>query len=224
MFDLDGVVYHQTPRGNVLIPGSADALALLDHHKVPYAFVSNGTGQSEREKAATIERLLLGAGKHVAVPPEKVMLCATPMRELAKQYADRQVIVAAGDSLGESGTADRLAADLGFVKFVSLDDFIVQRPHLVPRLMAAPTAEVMARKSVEPIAACFILDDPNEWSRSLQVLCDIAACGGEVALLEPDADQAARERGAAVAVAVAAAAAHEGGGSEQADKRASFPV
>ena len=228
VFDLDGVVYHQTPRGNVLIPGSADALALLDQHKVPYAFVSNGTGQSEREKAATIERLLRDAGKLITVPPEKVMLCATPMRDLAKQYADRQVIVAAGDSLGESGTADRLAFDLGFAKFTSLDDFVAQRPHLIPRLMPAPTAELMARKTVEPIAACFILDDPNEWARSLQVLCDIAACGGAVALLEPNADQAARERAAAVAVASTTSNSGGGGGGvgggEEAGQRASFPV
>ena len=129
VFDLDGVIYHSGANGKALVPGTVAALSLLEKHRVPYAFVSNGTGYSELEKATLIGQLLDGA---IRVPREKVFLCATPMRDLAKEYAGRRVLIVGGDIVhGEPDTARRLAFDLGFRDFVTMADFAARRPHLL---------------------------------------------------------------------------------------------
>ena len=220
VFDLDGVIYHSGANGKALVPGTVAALSLLEKHRVPYAFVSNGTGYSELEKATLIGQLLDGA---IRVPREKVFLCATPMRDLAKEYAGRRVLIVGGDIVhGEPDTARRLAFDLGFRDFVTMADFAARRPHLMPTKRYEASADLLAGKSLEPIAACFVLHEPGDWHESLQILTDVAACGGDVAQLEPGADRAA----AAIAAAAAAAAAAEphGSGVSGDDSEPSFHV
>ena len=219
VFDLDGVIYHSGSAGKALVPRTADALHLLEAHNIPYAFVSNGTGYSEQEKAALIEGLLADAATGpVSVPREKVFLCATPMRELAVKYADKRVMIVCGDIRSQRGTAERLATDLGFKNFVTMADFAARRPGLMPTKQYEQSEELLAGKSLEPIAACFVLSEPGDWHESLQVLADVIACGGDIAQLEPDADWAA-----AAAKAAKSLADSEAEGAE-AEDRVSFNV
>jgi len=192
VFDLDGVIYHSGGKGKAVVPRTAEALTLLEKHNIPYAFVSNGTGYTELQKAQLIEKLL-SKECSIKVPREKVFLSATPMRELAIKYGNQRVLVVAGDTKSlEKGTAARVATDLGFKNFVTIEDFTARRPHLLPLTDVQTSEELMAGKSNEPIAACFVFHEPPSWHETLQVLIDVIGCGGQVEQLEPGASRTAR--------------------------------
>eukprot|EP00047_Mylnosiga_fluctuans_P021721 m.108243 g.108243 ORF g.108243 m.108243 type:complete len:149 (-) comp9002_c0_seq7:2013-2459(-) len=114
-FDIDGVLYkHTAGVGYVLLPGARESLALLEQQQIPHVFLSNSTGKSEAERAAVLSSLL---GVHV--PSSKVVLAATPMREVGPRYANSHVLAVA---LTEESSA-QLAAEYGLRNFTTLQRY-----------------------------------------------------------------------------------------------------
>ncbi|CAN0260139.1 unnamed protein product, partial [Discosporangium mesarthrocarpum] len=97
-FDIDGVLV----RGPSLVPGARESLAALTEASVPFIFVTNGGGCTEREKAEELTEKL-----GVPVSRSMVVLSHSPMRALSPEFSAKRVLV-----LGSGAT--RIASeDLG---------------------------------------------------------------------------------------------------------------
>ncbi|CAN0005962.1 unnamed protein product, partial [Choristocarpus tenellus] len=102
-FDIDGVLV----RGSNLIPGAKESLAALAKASVPFIFITNGGGCTEREKADELTSKL-----GIPVTREMVVLSHSPMRELTPRFAEKRVMV-----LG-SGCKRIASEDLGLLNTV----------------------------------------------------------------------------------------------------------
>ncbi|CAE7712593.1 unnamed protein product, partial [Symbiodinium sp. CCMP2456] len=101
IFDIDGVLI----QGYKPIPRAAEALRALDDARVPYAFMTNGGGVLEAQKAADLAARL---GRSEPFGANRMLLSHTPFRALADRFQDRRVLI-----VGASRTAE-VAASYGF--------------------------------------------------------------------------------------------------------------
>ncbi|KAL3530659.1 hypothetical protein ACH5RR_009981 [Cinchona calisaya] len=180
-FDIDGVLL----RGDSPIGGSPQALKRLYYDsatysisslKIPYVFLTNGGGVPESKRAEE-----LGKQLGVNILPLQVIQGHTPFRELVKRY-ENDLIVAAG-----KGEPANVMSEYGFKNVLSLDEYascfenidpLAQykkwtKMRAVDRQMALTTDPCSQR-----VRAVFIVSDPVDWSRDIQVLCDILRTGG----------------------------------------------
>ncbi|CDP08956.1 unnamed protein product [Coffea canephora] len=181
-FDIDGVLL----RGETSIGGSPQALRRLYYHsanscsisalKVPYVFLTNGGGVPESERAKELSKQL-----GVDILPLQVIQGHTPFRELVKRYED-DLIVAVG-----KGAPGRVTTEYGFKNVLSIDDYASCFPNIDPLAQykkwtkMQPTDREMALRTdpcSQRVQAVFIVSDPVDWSRDIQVLCDILRTGG----------------------------------------------
>ena len=135
-FDLDGVVY----RSGAVIPEAVEALALLRARGVPHAFVTNGGGHSEAERARKIARMI---GVET-VDEAQVMVTHTPLREVAAARGRERHLV-----VGPPARARELATSLGFEDVLTAEEAWA----LEPRRLAS-----------EPAAAPWPPSCPSSWT------------------------------------------------------------
>lgn len=84
---IDGVLL----RSNTALPGAREALQLLHQHGCEYAFLTNGGGGHEADKAATLtEKLNIEIGEH------QVVQSHSPFAEL-RHLHDKTVLVLGGE-------------------------------------------------------------------------------------------------------------------------------
>jgi ribonucleotide monophosphatase NagD (HAD superfamily) len=92
--------------------------------RLPVVLMTNGGGYLEDLKANETNRILGLSKRHEQLQAEDMILCHTPLRELAPLYRDKHVIVAGlGDVLS-------LAVDYGFKKALTLDEYSALLPQL----------------------------------------------------------------------------------------------
>ena len=197
VFDLDGVIYKNSPDGPVVIPGTCclddktclmtalnhgeyslyyagipNAIKRLNDAKIPYAFMTNGTGYTEAEKAKTISALL-----RLPVNPDNVVTCTTPFRQFIQKYGKSRVLVVGGNE------TVRIAREYGFEDCVGLRDYVASRRQLVPHLRAPKLSGNSAGDSARPdgrkIRAIFVFSEPDDWQTAVQVMCDVLSSNGE---------------------------------------------
>lgn len=89
VFDIDGVLR----KGRTTIPEAPEAIKRLYQRdgkapRVPVAFLTNGGGMTERQKASELSDWL-----DVPVTPNQVVLSHTPFRQLTEYYAKEPVLV-----------------------------------------------------------------------------------------------------------------------------------
>ncbi|XP_062092850.1 mitochondrial hydrolase YKR070W [Humulus lupulus] len=177
-FDIDGVIL----RGRVPIGGSPQALRRLYGEagtlKVPFLFLTNGGGIPESRRAIELGELL-----GVQILPSQVVQGHTPFKNLLNKY-ENELIVAAG-----KGEPALVMSEYGFKKVLSLDEYAsyfkdidpvsqykiwtkeYQNDHLIE---SAPRYNVL----YDRVKAAFVVSDPVDWGRDIQVLCDILTSGG----------------------------------------------
>ena len=191
VFDLDGVIYRNSPAGAVVIPGTfspfslseypytvhviagvPDAIQRLHASKIPFAFMTNGTGYTEAEKAKKISSLI-----GLPVNPENVVTCTTPFRRLTEKYSKSRVLVVGGSE------TIRIAREYGFVDCIGLREYVASRRQLVPHLSAQNASDNGTSRSTQldgrKISAIFVFNEPDDWHIGLQVMCDVLASDGE---------------------------------------------
>lgn len=154
-FDIDGVLL----RGSVPIPGADEAIKLLQKHKIPFVFVTNGGGMHEAKKAAELRKKL-----GVNISDKQVIVCHTPFRRLAGQFGSQNVLL-----IGRNECLD-VAKAYGFNRVQTPNMLLHRTPHLLP------TRKVETQHSNEDpwdLSACFIFHDPYDWSLEMQVLHDV---------------------------------------------------
>ncbi|KAG6734579.1 hypothetical protein I3842_01G279400 [Carya illinoinensis] len=180
-FDIDGVVL----RGRVPIGGSPQALRRLYGEsgalKVPFIFLTNGGGIPESRRAIELSDLL-----GVYILPSQVVQGHSSFKTLLKRY-ENELIIATG-----KGEPDLVMSEYGFKKVLSLDEYASYFENIDPvsqYKMWTTKWESSKRscpKNLVPsfnitsdrVKAAFVVSDPVDWGRDIQVLCDILSSGG----------------------------------------------
>ncbi|CAN8255009.1 unnamed protein product [Cochlearia groenlandica] len=175
-FDIDGVIL----LGSSPVGGSPGALRRLYDDsgalKIPFLFLTNGGGLPESKRASELSRLL-----GVDVSPLQVVQGHSPFRKLVKKFGN-ELVVAAG-----KGEPAAVMSNYGFKNVISLDEYASYFDNIDPlasykKWMPGQDGhkETRSRENVlsNRVQAAFIVSDPVDWSRDIQVLCDILRTGG----------------------------------------------
>lgn len=140
----------------------------------PLVFLTNGGGLTEEQKALQLTSLL-----DVQVTPNQVVLSHTPMRPLAKQLGDRQVLVSG------RGLVAEVAKAYGFKRVVTPRCIVKAVPEAVPFFedQGAMVLEghaathhrepLPAGTEADPIRAVLVMTDPSNWYLDLQLIIDV---------------------------------------------------
>ncbi|XP_021739685.1 uncharacterized protein YKR070W-like isoform X2 [Chenopodium quinoa] len=178
-FDIDGVIL----RGGTPIGGSRQALQRLYQNgsmKVPFLFLTNGGGVPESQRALELSELL-----GVNIMPSQIVQGHSLFRNLLGRYQD-ELIVATG-----KGEPALVMSEYGFNKVLSIDEYVSYFKDIDPvsqyknwttmsRSDRSSTLTKLASVCdvyTEKVKAAFIVSDPVDWGRDIQVLCDILRTG-----------------------------------------------
>ncbi|PIA38743.1 hypothetical protein AQUCO_02700149v1 [Aquilegia coerulea] len=175
-FDIDGVIIRgETPIGN-----SPQALKRLyddsGNLKIPYLFLTNGGGVPESQRAADLSSLL-----GVNILTSQVLQGHTPFKNLADRFQNA-LVLAVGK--GEPAT---VMSEYGFKNVMSIDEYasyfdnidpLSHYKHWTCKKEFAKNNTSKEKALTESVKAAFIVSDPVDWSRDIQVLCDILRYGG----------------------------------------------
>ncbi|OAY37909.1 uncharacterized protein YKR070W [Manihot esculenta] len=180
-FDIDGVLL----RGESPIGGSPQALKRLYDPsgalRIPYIFLTNGGGFPESKRALELSKLL-----GVNISPLQVVQGHTPFKQLVHRF-ENEFVVAVG-----KGEPAAVMTEYGFKNVLSIDEYasyfdgidpLVQYKTWTTKQAAkqSSTLEQMStRDSIhsQRVKAAFIVSDSVDWSRDIQVMCDILRTGG----------------------------------------------
>ncbi|KAB2606785.1 hypothetical protein D8674_006502 [Pyrus ussuriensis x Pyrus communis] len=177
-FDIDGVVL----RSEAPIGGSPRAFRRLyddsGNLRIPYVFLTNGGGISESKRALELSSLL-----GVKISPLQVLQGHTPFKQLVNRF-ENELIVAVG-----KGEPAAVMAEYGFKNVLSIDDYASCFDNIDPlapykkwitKQVADQSRAVAAKDLVlsQRVQAAFVVSDSVDWSRDIQVLCDILRTGG----------------------------------------------
>ncbi|XP_021809154.1 uncharacterized protein YKR070W isoform X1 [Prunus avium] len=173
-FDIDGVVL----RSEAPIGGSPQVLRRLyddsGNLSIPYVFLTNGGGFTESKRALELSELL-----GVKISPLQVLQGHTPFKQLVNRF-ENELIVAVG-----KGEPAAVMSEYGFKNVLSIDDYASCFENIDPlapykKWTTKQVKEVAARDLVssQRVQAAFIVSDSVDWSRDIQVLCDIFRTGG----------------------------------------------
>ncbi|PSR93043.1 HAD-superfamily hydrolase, subfamily IIA, CECR5 protein [Actinidia chinensis var. chinensis] len=180
-FDIDGVIL----RGRVPIGGSPQALRRLygdsGNLKIPFLFLTNGGGIPESRRASELSELL-----GVKILPSQVVQGHTPFKSLLKRF-ENELIVVTG-----KGEPALVMSEYGFKKVLSLDEYAAYFDNIDPVSQYktwttkqafnhhSNSKDLFPRYNVfsDRVKATFVVSDPVDWGRDIQVLCDILRSGG----------------------------------------------
>ncbi|BAT91923.1 hypothetical protein VIGAN_07056600 [Vigna angularis var. angularis] len=180
-FDIDGVIL----LGNSPVGGSPGALRKLygadGGLKIPYVFLTNGGGFPEAKRAFELSQLL-----GVNVSPSQVLQGHSPFKQLVKRF-ENDLVVAVG-----KGEPAAVMTEYGFRHALSIDEYASCFENIDPlapykkwtsnlaTMQNSKFNESFPRNDVlsKRVQAAFIVSDPVDWSRDIQVLCDILKTGG----------------------------------------------
>ncbi|CAL9101245.1 unnamed protein product [Musa textilis] len=180
-FDIDGVIL----RGRTPIGGSPQALRRLydadGSLKVPFLFLTNGGGVPETKRALELSELL-----KVQISALQVVQGHSPFRLLVSRF-ENELIVAIG-----KGEPAAVMLEYGFKKVLSIDDYAAYfndidplsqykswgLKHLYERNYNSKGLQPKYDVYSERVKGAFVVSDPVDWGRDIQVLCDILRCGG----------------------------------------------
>ncbi|KAL5833033.1 hypothetical protein ACOSQ3_016707 [Xanthoceras sorbifolium] len=174
-FDIDGVVL----LGNTPIGGSPNALKKLYQNsgglRIPYIFLTNGGGFRESKRASELSELL-----SVNILPSQVVQGHSLFKQLVNRY-ENDLVVAVG-----KGEPAAVMSEYGFKNVLSIDEYASHLVGIDPLAQykkwaikpAAGGKEMTSNIYSQRVQAAFIVSDSVDWSRDIQVLCDILRTGG----------------------------------------------
>ncbi|KAJ5960321.1 HAD-superfamily hydrolase subfamily IIA CECR5 [Penicillium vulpinum] len=164
-FDIDGVLI----KGGEPIPSAVDAMKYINGEnpygvKVPYIFLTNGGGKTEKERCLDLSRQL-----DLEVNPGQFICGHTPMREMAARY--HTVLVVGGE-----GEKCRVVAEgYGFKDVITPGDIIKTRHDTTPfRKLTDKEHENSRLLDLDKvrIEAIFVFADSRDWAGDQQIILD----------------------------------------------------
>ncbi|XP_057989458.1 uncharacterized protein YKR070W isoform X4 [Hevea brasiliensis] len=151
--------------------------------KVPFLFLTNGGGIPESRRAIELSEIL-----SVKILPSQVLQGHSPFKNLLKRY-ENQLIIATG-----KGEPALVMSEYGFKKVLSLEEYASFFENIDPvsqykrwtteqvsnRTKGSLSLNMTPRCNVssEAVKAVFIVSDPVDWGRDIQVLSDVLRSGG----------------------------------------------
>jgi HAD superfamily hydrolase (TIGR01456 family) len=176
-FDIDGVFV----RSKMAIPGGGEAVATLKHDKVPFIFLTNGGGKTEREHVELVGRRL-----KIQLDADQFVQSHTPFRSLVDKFGDKTILV-----LGGIGSSIRdVPHSYGFKKVLTTSDLLkMQSEHVYPFLEATkdhhnrhgqihPPEYLDTEDGCIKISAIMIWSSPRDLGLDLQVALDLLLSSG----------------------------------------------
>jgi HAD superfamily hydrolase (TIGR01456 family) len=165
-FDIDGVLVN----GKSPIPGARDTLIDLQEKGIPFIFLTNSGGVTEK---VNLEKLATRLG-NITFDETQIVQSHTPFRDLATRYHDKTILVLGGhgDNIRE------VAKAYGFKDVVTSSDIVALDEHVHPfPEMTKSHHEQFGRNKQgrEPlkIAAILVWSSPRDWCLDLQLIVDL---------------------------------------------------
>ncbi|KAL8387529.1 hypothetical protein RB595_009842 [Gaeumannomyces hyphopodioides] len=178
-FDIDGVLLHESSP----IPGASEALGYLDEHHIPYILLTNGGGEHEKDRVASLSEKL-----KVPLTTDNFVQSHTPFQELAQGHdslRDKTIFVTGSHAAKSREIAERY----GFKNVVIPADILMAQPTVWPfdplvESVYASTARplpkpiygspgVTSDAEALKIDAMFVFNDPRDWALDIQLITDL---------------------------------------------------
>lgn len=166
-FDIDGVIV----KGPETIPQAREALKLLNgandyNIKVPYIFVTNGGGRSEKARAEELSKRL-----NINVEENQVIQGHTPMKDLVSRFKTVLVVGGVGDA------CRRVAEGYGFKNVVIPLDIMRWKPSVSPYHTLTPEEIAVTRTDIDfskvPIEGILVFADSRSWAADQQIILEL---------------------------------------------------
>lgn len=165
-FDIDGVIV----KGPETIQQAKEALKMLNGEnpysiKVPYIFVTNGGGRSEKARSEELSKRL---GVHIE--EDQVVQGHTPMKDLVDRFKTVLVVGGVGDA------CRKVAEGYGFKDVVTPLDIMKWKPSVTPYHTLTEEELKVARTrdfSQVQIEAILVFADLRNWAADEQIILEL---------------------------------------------------
>lgn len=165
-FDIDGVIV----RGPETIPEAREALRMLNGHnkyniKVPYIFITNGGGRSEKARCRDLSHRL-----GITVTEDQVIQGHTPMKDLVPVYENVLVVGGVLDS------CRKVAQGYGFQNVYIPLDIMKWNPSVTPYYQLSDEEKEVALDvdfSKISIDAILVFADSRNWAADQQIILEL---------------------------------------------------
>lgn len=172
-FDIDGVIV----RGPETIPEAREALKMLNganpyHIKVPYIFVTNGGGRSEKARCDELSKRL-----GIKIEENQVIQGHTPMKDLVSKFKTVLVVGGVGDA------CRKVAEGYGFKDVVTPLDIMKWKPSVTPYHTLTEDELKVARDrdfSKIKIDGICVFADSRNWAADQQIILELLLSKGGV--------------------------------------------
>lgn len=181
-FDIDGVLV----RGPETIAQAPEALRMLNGEnkyniKVPYIFITNGGGRSEKARCKDLTKRL-----GLTVTEDQVIQGHTPMKDLVPVYKNVLVVGGVLDS------CRKVAEDYGFKNVYIPLDIMKWNPSVTPYYQLSEEEKQIARDvdfSKVSIDAILVFADSRNWAADQQIILELLLSeNGVMGTICPTAD------------------------------------
>ncbi|KAI9055201.1 hypothetical protein LZ554_000165 [Drepanopeziza brunnea f. sp. 'monogermtubi'] len=171
-FDIDGVLV----RSKEALPGATESLQLLQQRNIPFIFLTNGGGATEKDHVAVLAKRLNIPSLH----ERQFVQSHSPFHELVPELANKNILV-----LGGTGSSIRdVAAAYGFKQVVTSADLIKTfGEHVYPFLEMEKDHHEEHGREIESrfrmpdgrvqISAILVWSSPRSWGLDYQVVMDL---------------------------------------------------
>lgn len=182
-FDIDGVLV----RGPETIPQAPEALRMLNGEnkyniKVPYIFITNGGGRSEKARCKDLSKRL-----GITVTEDQVIQGHTPMKDLVPVYKNVLVVGGVLDS------CRKVAEGYGFKNVYIPLDIMKWNPSVTPYYQLSEEEKRIARDvdfSKVHIDAILVFADSRNWAADQQIILELLLSeNGVMGTVCPTADK-----------------------------------
>jgi len=157
IFDIDGVLV----KGKNVLPETLKTLKLLHTLHIPFMFLTNGGGKTEKKKAQELSQRF-----QIPIHEEQVVLGHSPMRTIPDEIKNKIVLVIGPDSCKE------VAKSYGFKKPIISKEVISWRPSIWP-FEGQEMLDCPYDLDNEPFGAVLMFNDSCTWGQDIQIACDI---------------------------------------------------
>lgn len=182
-FDIDGVLI----RGPETIPQAPQALRMLNGEnkyniKVPYIFITNGGGRSEKARCKDLSKRL-----GITVTEDQVIQGHTPMKDLVPVYENVLVVGGVLDS------CRKVAEDYGFKNVYIPLDIMKWNPSVTPYYQLSDEEKAISKDvdfSKINIDAILVFADSRNWAADQQIILELLLSeNGVMGTICPTADK-----------------------------------
>lgn len=182
-FDIDGVLI----RGPDTIPQAAEALRMLNGEnkyniKVPYIFITNGGGRSEKARCKDLSKRL-----SITVTEDQVIQGHTPMKDLVPVCKNVLVVGGILDS------CRKVAEGYGFQNVYIPLDIMKWNPSVTPYYQLSEEEKAISRDvdfSKISIDAILVFADSRNWAADQQIILELLLSeNGVMGTVCPTADK-----------------------------------